>query len=96
MTVRGPIPTTCAISAASLRYSQGTATDGFSITAQAYANNWNAADQVRAAGHHDRDRSAFQRQLDPTDGGDTSRFSLSARMAQTDDNGSWKANAYFV
>ena len=34
--------------------------------------------------------------LDPTDGGDTSRLSLSARMAQSTDDGSWKANAYLV
>ena len=35
-------------------------------------------------------------EFDPTDGGDTSRFSLSGRVAQTDDDGSWKANAYIV
>jgi hypothetical protein len=35
-------------------------------------------------------------ELDPTDGGDTSRFSLSARLAQSDGDGSWKANAYIV
>jgi outer membrane receptor protein involved in Fe transport len=38
----------------------------------------------------------FLGQQDPTDGGDTSRFSLSARMAQSDNDGLWKANAYFV
>ena len=35
-------------------------------------------------------------EIDPTDGGDTSRYSLSARIAQSDDDGSWKANAYLV
>ena len=35
-------------------------------------------------------------ELDPTDGGDTSRFSLSGRIAQSTDAGSWKANAYVV
>ena len=29
-----------------LRYSQGTATDGFSVTGQAFTNDWNTADQI--------------------------------------------------
>jgi outer membrane receptor protein involved in Fe transport len=78
-----------------LRYSQGTATDGFSASAMAYSNTWNSTDQVplRAitAG-----LIGLYGELDPTDGGDTSRFSLSARMAQSDADGSWKANAYVV
>ena len=37
-----------------LRYSQGTATDGFSATAVGYANNWNASRSGRAAGDNDR------------------------------------------
>ena len=77
------------------RYSQGTATDGFSVTAQAYANNWNTADQVALRAMTTGQIGLFG-QHDPTDGGDTSRFSLSARMAQSDNDGSWKANAYFV
>jgi hypothetical protein len=78
-----------------LRYSQGTATDGFSATAMAYTNTWNSSDQVplRAL---TTGQIGLYGELDPTDGGDTSRFSLSTRMAQSDDNGSWKANAYLV
>ena len=77
------------------RYSQGTATDGVSLTAQAYANNWNAADQV-ALRAITTGQIGFLGQQDPTDGGAASRFSLSARMAQSDNDGLWKANAYFV
>jgi opacity protein-like surface antigen len=77
------------------RYSQGTATDGISVTASAYANNWNAADQV-ALRAITTGQIGFLGQQDPTDGGDTSRFSLSTRLAQSDNNGLWKANAYFV
>jgi outer membrane receptor protein involved in Fe transport len=33
---------------------------------------------------------------DASDGGNTQRFSLSARIARTDDLGSWKANAYLI
>ena len=77
------------------RYSQGTATDGVSLTAQAYANNWNAADQV-ALRAITTGQIGFLGQQDTTDGGDATRFSLSARMAQSDNDGLWKANAYFV
>jgi outer membrane receptor protein involved in Fe transport len=78
-----------------VRYTQGTALDGFSITGMAYSNRWTSTDQVpqRAidAGLIDRFGSE-----DPTDGGKTNRFALSGRVAGTDDAGSWKANAYIV
>ncbi len=78
-----------------VRYSRGTATDGLTITGMAYANKWNSTDQVpqRAitAGFIDRFGSE-----DPSDGGNTNRFALSGRIAQSDDVGSWKANAYVV
>jgi outer membrane receptor protein involved in Fe transport len=78
-----------------LRYSQGTATDGLSATAMAYTNTWNSADQVplRAI---TSGLIGLYGELDPTDGGDTSRFSLSARLASSDEIGLWKANAYVV
>ena len=78
-----------------LRYSQGTTLDGFSLTAMAYTNRWNATDQVpqRAIASGQIGRLGAE---DPTDGGNTSRFSLSGRMARSDDDGSWKANAYVI
>jgi opacity protein-like surface antigen/outer membrane receptor protein involved in Fe transport len=78
-----------------LRYSQGTATDGFSATAMAYTNNWNSSDQVALRAITTGQIGLFG-ELDPTDGGDTSRFMLSTRFAQSDDAGLWKANAYVV
>ena len=78
-----------------LRYSQGTATDGFSLTGVAYTNTWNSADQ-NALRYFTTGQMGLYGTFDPTDGGDTSRFSLSGRMAETLDNGSWKANAYIV
>ena len=78
-----------------VRYSQGTATDGVSVTGMAYVNGWNSTDQVPqraiAAGYLGRFGSE-----DPSDGGNTNRFALSGRLAQSDDLGSWKANAYVV
>ncbi len=78
-----------------VRYSQGTATDGVSVTGMAYANRWNSTDQVpqRAITSGFLDRFGSE---DPSDGGNTNRFALSGRVAQSDDAGSWKANAYVV
>ncbi|MEH2488345.1 TonB-dependent receptor [Bradyrhizobium sp. AZCC 2230] len=78
-----------------VRYSQGTATDGVSVTGMAYANKWNSTDQVpqRAITSGFLDRFGSE---DPSDGGNTNRFALSGRVAQSDDLGSWKANAYVV
>ncbi len=78
-----------------LRYSQGTATDGFSATAMGYTNTWNSTDQV-ALRALTTGQIGLYGAIDPTDGGDTSRFSLSARLAQSDAVGSWKANVYLV
>jgi opacity protein-like surface antigen len=79
-----------------LRYSQGTATDGFTVTGMAYTNTWTSTDQV-ALRALTTGQMGLYGELDPTDGGDTSRFSLSGRIAQsTTDGGSWKANAYIV
>ena len=76
-----------------LRYSQGTATDGFSVTGVAYANTWNSSDQVALRAITTGQIGLFG-EIDPSDGGDTSRFMLSTRLAQSDDGGLWKANAY--
>ncbi|HEY1603032.1 MAG TPA: TonB-dependent receptor, partial [Pirellulales bacterium] len=78
-----------------LRYTQGTATDGFSLTGLAYTNTWNMTEQ-NALRAYTTGQIGLNGEIDPTDGGDTSRFSLSGRVAQTTDNGSWKANAYVV
>jgi hypothetical protein len=77
------------------RFSQGTATDGFSATAMAYSNTWTTTEQNPARAIESGIISRYG-EIDPSDGGDTSRHSLSARMAQTTDDGSWKANAYAV
>jgi outer membrane receptor protein involved in Fe transport len=77
------------------RYSQGTADDGFTVTGMAYANKWNSTDQVplRAITSGELDRFG---EIDPTDGGNANRFSLSARAVKSDDAGWWKANFYAV
>ena len=61
----------------------------------AYTNNWNSSDQVALRAITTGQIGLFG-EIDPTDGGDTSRFMLSTRFAQSDDAGLWKANAYLV
>jgi TonB dependent receptor/TonB-dependent Receptor Plug Domain len=77
------------------RYTEGTATDGFSLTAMAYSNKWNSTDQVPLRVMTSGQLGRFDAE-DPSDGGNTDRFSLSTRIARTDDIGSWKANAYVI
>ncbi len=78
-----------------LRYSQGTADDGFSLTGMAYANSWTATDQVplRAISSGQIGRYGS---LDPTDGGVSNRFSISGRWARTGLQGASKANFYII
>ena len=77
------------------RYTQGTATDGLSLTGMAYSNKWNSTDQVPLRAITSGQLGRFDAE-DPSDGGNTQRFSLSTRVAHADDLGSWKANAYLI
>ena len=78
-----------------LRYSQGTATDGFTLSAMAYSNGWNSTDQV-AQRAIDQGMIGRFGSLDPTDGGVSSRFSLSSNWAQSSEYGQTKVNAYAI
>jgi hypothetical protein len=78
-----------------LRYSQGTATDGFTLSAMAYSNGWNSTDQVAQRAIEQGLIGRFS-SLDPTDGGVASRFSLSGNWAQSSEYGRSKINAYVI
>ncbi|MCJ2033948.1 TonB-dependent receptor [Methylobacterium sp. J-068] len=78
-----------------LRYSQGTALDGFAVTGMAYWAKWNATNQIPERAVADGIIGRFGT-LNPTDGGDTSRFSLSGRWSQTSEAGITRANAYVI
>ena len=78
-----------------LRYSQGTATDGFTLSAMAYSNGWNSTDQV-AQRAIDQGLISRLGSLDPTDGGTSSRFSLSSNWAHSSEFGQSKVSAYVV
>ena len=78
-----------------LRYSQGQPGNGFSITAMGYDAKWTSTDQIplRAVDSGLIDRFGS---IDPTDGGKTSRYSLSFDGGKSNDFGLFKANAYAV
>ncbi len=78
-----------------MRYSQGTATDGLSLTAMAYSNAWNSTDQVAQRAIDQNIIGRFGT-LDPTDGGVSSRFSLSGNWVHSSEYGQTKANAYLI
>jgi outer membrane receptor protein involved in Fe transport len=78
-----------------LRYAEGTAQDGFNLTAMAYEGTWNATNQVprRAVeagliGRYDS--------LDPSDGGDATRYSFSGAWNKSGQNSATSANAYVI
>ena len=78
-----------------LRYSTATDNSRTSITAMAYSAAWHSTDQIpqRAI-----DQGLVGRfgSLDPTDGGNTERTSLSFQTERQSDKGTFKANAYAI
>lgn len=78
-----------------LRYSQGTADNGYSVTAMAYKNSWNATDQVPLRAVESGQIGRFG-SLAPSDGGDTSRTSLSYAMRQRTQNRLFELDAYLI
>lgn len=78
-----------------LRYSQGTPDDGFSVTGMTYKNRWNATDQVPLRAVESGQIGRFG-SLAPSDGGDTSRYSLSYAMRKRTDNRLFELDAYLI
>jgi hypothetical protein len=78
-----------------LRYSQGTREDGWRVTAMGYESHWNATDQIprRAAESGALDRFGT---VNPTDGGETSRYSLSFDLRRQGHAGVLDATAYVI
>ena len=77
------------------RYSQGTPAQGMSVTAMAYQAKWNSTDQIAQRAVAGGLISRFGT-LDPTDGGETARQSLSYDIFQRDDKGQTQFNAYAI
>lgn len=78
-----------------LRYSQGTQDDGFNVTAMAYKNSWNSTDQIPLRTVESGQLGRYGA-LDPSDGGDTSRYSLAYAMRKRTDNRLFEFDAYVI
>lgn len=78
-----------------LRYGEGTPDNGLSITAMAYTNFWHSTDQVPQRAVFDGSIGRFSG-IDPTDGGDSQRYSLSGRWSRKDETTTDRIEAYFI
>jgi outer membrane receptor protein involved in Fe transport len=77
------------------RFSRTTGTGRFSLSFQGYDADWDATDQIpqRAVDAGIINRFGF---VDPTDGGESHRYSLSARADGAVDAGHWQVQAWAV
>jgi hypothetical protein len=78
-----------------LRYSRGYANNGWSVTAMAYHGQWNATDQIPARAVADGTLGRFDA-IDPSDGGEARRVSLSGVWRQTTNDAASKVSAYLI
>lgn len=78
-----------------VKLSQGDRTHGYSLTASAYDGRWQSSDQVpeRAVLDGALDRFGF---VDPTDGGESHRYTLGAEWRHANESWMYEANAYAV
>ena len=75
------------------KYSHGDAQNGFAVTAMGYSGHWRSTDQIPLRAVQDESISRFGN-IDPTDGGQTHRYSLSGDWWRKLDAGEIKVNAY--
>jgi hypothetical protein len=73
-----------------LTYSQGDDANGFSVTARGYYGVWNSSDQIPAS----FGSTNFFGAINPTDGGNSQRYSLQAEWHRADAHSETKITAY--
>lgn len=78
-----------------VRWSQGTQDNGISLTAMAYSNHWMATDQIAQRAVTEGALSRWGNE-NPSDGGNASRYSLSARWSQADNFTASRVEAYII
>jgi hypothetical protein len=91
MTAHGRIRMVITNSTALLTYSQGDDANGFSITARAYHGKWNSSDQIPV---YAVPLVGFFGALNPTDGGNSQRYSLQGEWHRQGANSETKIMAY--
>ncbi|HVN86015.1 MAG TPA: TonB-dependent receptor [Candidatus Binatia bacterium] len=74
-----------------LTYSQGETFNGFSVTGHAYHGSWNSSDQIAASAVP---LVGFFGALNPTDGGDSQRYSLQAEWHRYSETSATNVTAY--
>lgn len=75
------------------RFSRGSAASGFTVTALGYDGEWNATDQIPRRAVEQGILSRFGN-LDPSNGGSSSRYSLSAELRRGNEHSLTRFNAY--
>ncbi len=78
-----------------LRYSQGNEGNGFNVSLMAYEAKWHSTDQIPKRAVDGGTLGRFDA-VDQTDGGQSSRYSLSGEWRQSVGNTSTQVNAYIV
>ena len=73
-----------------ISYSRGDDTAGYSVTARAYHGKWNSSDQIAESFA----QTDFFGTLNPTDGGNSQRYSLQGEWHAKDDQSATTVNAY--
>jgi hypothetical protein len=78
-----------------LRYSQGSQSNGFNLTAMAYSGRWYATDQIP---WNEYKQGLISRwgAMDPSSGGKANRYSLSGEWREADAAGSTLVQAYVI
>jgi outer membrane cobalamin receptor len=78
-----------------LRYAQGNQDNGFSVTGMAYGGRWNSTNQVAQRALDSGLIGRFDN-LDPSDGGEAQRYSLSGRWSERDADQATRLSAYLI
>ncbi|WP_341888742.1 TonB-dependent receptor [Variovorax sp. YR752] len=78
-----------------LRYAQGDAANGWNLTGMAYTGKWNATDQIPLRAVQDGTLGRFGL-IDPTDGGEAHRYSLSGTWRRGSEASSTEVQAYIA
>lgn len=78
-----------------LRYSQGDAADGFNVAVMGYQAKWDSTDQIPKRAVDSGQLGRFDA-IDPSDGGESHRYSLSSAWHHVTDTSATRVNAYLI
>ena len=79
-----------------LRYSEGNDANGFNVGLMAYKARWNATDQIPQRAIDNGTLASRFDTIDPSDGGNARRYSLSSTWNRTTETTMTKVNAYVI